>query len=232
MSREASTSDVPTQEAAVADCWNEIGVNGDGTCVELEKHTHCRNCPIYSTAGAELLDRPPPSGYIDECTAFLALPKAEEALGTASALLFRIGKEILGLESDVLREVSEIRPIHSLPHGKSKVLKGLVSIHGEILVCVSLGELLGLEEGTVTRGIGERVFERLLVVGRKESRFVFPASEVHGFQHYSPEELKAPPATLAHATPRYTRAILCSGERTIALLDAELVLEALMGSIA
>lgn len=232
MSREASASGVPAHEATVTDCWNEIGVSGDGTCVELEKYTHCRNCPVYSLAGAELLDRPPPSGYIDECTMLHALPEAEEASGTASALLFRIGTETLGLESEILREVSEIRPIHSLPHVKSKVLKGLVSIHGEILVCVSLGELLGLEQVTSTRRTGDRVFERLLVVGRKESRFVFPASEVYGFQRYSPGELKAPPATLAHAARRFTRAILCSGERTIALLDADLVLEALLGSIA
>jgi Magnesium chelatase, subunit ChlI len=37
------------------DCWNQIGVFGDGTCPELAKVIHCRNCPVYAAGGRSLL---------------------------------------------------------------------------------------------------------------------------------------------------------------------------------
>ena len=36
------------------DCWNKIGVRGDASCAELERHIHCRNCPTYSAAAVRL----------------------------------------------------------------------------------------------------------------------------------------------------------------------------------
>jgi Magnesium chelatase, subunit ChlI len=42
------------------DCWNQIGVFGDGTCPELAKVIHCRNCPVYAAGGRSLLLIGPP----------------------------------------------------------------------------------------------------------------------------------------------------------------------------
>ena len=40
----------------IEDCWNKIGVWGNQECPELERVIHCRNCPVYSSAAARLLD--------------------------------------------------------------------------------------------------------------------------------------------------------------------------------
>ena len=32
------------------DCWNTIGIRGDGSCPELARLAHCQNCPVYVTA--------------------------------------------------------------------------------------------------------------------------------------------------------------------------------------
>ena len=47
----APVSGSASPTVVVSDCWNKIGVNGDGTCRELVKFIHCRNCPVYSSAG-------------------------------------------------------------------------------------------------------------------------------------------------------------------------------------
>ncbi len=60
---ELSSSATDEFFAPVHDCWNRIGVEGNATCRELAKYIHCRNCPVYSAAGLQLLDRPLPADY-------------------------------------------------------------------------------------------------------------------------------------------------------------------------
>jgi len=35
-----------------------LGVGGNASCRELLRYVHCRNCPVYSAAAVQLLDRP------------------------------------------------------------------------------------------------------------------------------------------------------------------------------
>ena len=63
------TGELPAQ---VHDCWSTIGVSGNGTCRELQTFVHCRNCPVYSAAGIQLLDRPLPADYRRERTGHYA----------------------------------------------------------------------------------------------------------------------------------------------------------------
>lgn len=49
--------DLLHSQAVVDDCWNRIGVFGDKSCPQLERHIHCRNCEVYGAAAIALLDR-------------------------------------------------------------------------------------------------------------------------------------------------------------------------------
>jgi len=60
------------EELQINDCWKKIGVWGDSTCPELKEHGHCRNCPVYSSAAAQLLNGTPPSRYLEEWTSLVA----------------------------------------------------------------------------------------------------------------------------------------------------------------
>ena len=131
----------------VDDCWNRIGVKGDNSCPELAKVVHCHNCPVFAAAGQRLFERPPPAEFIDEWTRQLARGEPAAPPDTAAVLVFRIGEEWLGLDVQNLVEIAEPRPVHRIPHRTGRRLLGLVNIRGELQLCVSLRDLLGIEAG-------------------------------------------------------------------------------------
>lgn len=130
---------------AIGDCWNRIGVRGDGSCPELRQYVHCRNCPVYSAGAATLLDADVPASYCADRTAHFAEPVATEDGETQSVVIFRVASEWLALPTAVVVEVSNLLPIHSLPHRRNGVVLGLASVRGELLVCVSLRHVVGAE---------------------------------------------------------------------------------------
>src|SRR5260370_22465277 len=97
-------------------CWKKIGVYGDGSCAELAQFVHCRNCPVYSHAGAQLLDRALPPGYRRHGTEHFGREKARGKPGKISALLFPPSTEWLALPTQAFQEVTDRRLIHSLHH--------------------------------------------------------------------------------------------------------------------
>jgi len=205
---------------SICACWNEIGVQGSATCPELPKVVHCRNCPTYSAAAVLFLDRPLLPQCRREWTEHYAQPKRLVVSATCSALVFRISAEWLALPAQALQEVAEHRPVHSLPHRRRDIVLGLVNIRGELLICVTLGGLLGLEQAA-TGPSQRRVYDRLLVANWHGNRLAFPADEVSGVQRFQMPELKELPATLAKSNQRYTQGLLPWRGRTVGLLDAE-----------
>src|SRR5882724_2541617 len=142
----------PGADVDLRTCWSEIGVQGDGSCPKLQEFIHCRNCPVYSNAGVQLLNRPLPPDYRQEWTEHFARKKKTAAPARISAVLFRIESEWLALPTPAFQEVAERRLIHSLPHRRSGLVLGLANIRGELLICVSLSRLLGLEKKRLAEG--------------------------------------------------------------------------------
>ena len=212
--------------AAVEACWSESGVSGSRRCPKLERFVHCHNCPVHSSAGAQLLNRALPAGYRFERTAQFAAGKQLREGRTHSALIFRLGTEWLALPTQVFQEVAERRPIHSLPHRRQGLVLGLASVRGELLLAVSLGNLLGLQR-TPAPGQLVAAGSRLLVTHWQGQRLVFLVNEVCGPHRFDSDQLQAPPATLAKAPPAYTRGVLPWQQRAVGVLDAELVFAAL-----
>jgi chemotaxis-related protein WspD len=214
------------------DCWNRIGVWGSGECPELKKALHCHNCNVYSAAAAHLLEQELPEGYLDNWTAHFTTEAQVADEQSESALVFRIGSEWLALPPVHLQEIVEDRRIHSVPHLRKKILLGLINIRGELLICVTLDELLGIERRELLpqnpRSKSSRtVHRRLIVANREGSRFVFPVDEVQGIHRFSPKELKEVPATLAKARATFTRGILHWQSKTVGCLDEQLLFDAL-----
>jgi len=215
--------DLPTQAGDYAvvlnDCWDKIGVTGDGSCIELEKHIHCRNCPVYSNAAAQFLNRSLPADYRRQWTEHFASPKNVSAQHKASVVIFRIGNEWLSLPTHVFQEIAENRPIHSLPHRRLGIALGLVNVRGELLICVSLDRLIGLEN--IPRAKKSRTtYERFIVTGWNGQRFVFPVCEVHGVHRLRLEDLKEPPALFAQSAG-HTQRVFQWNKQTVGLLEAE-----------
>ena len=126
-------------------------MQGDNSCPELVKYVHCHNCPVYAAAARTFLDRDLPGNYLAEWTTHFAREKSAVEQNTLSLVLFRIGVEWFALPVSVLKEISELKTIHSLPHRRDNLVLGLVNFRGELLICVSLAGMLSLGEAPETR---------------------------------------------------------------------------------
>jgi chemotaxis-related protein WspD len=232
----------------IDDCWNRIGTRGDGSCPKLAEHSRCLNCPVFEDAAARLLDRPvgdielgqsaasvPNALSREPASAALNEPAAVETSAnsgaTQSALVFRIAEEWLGLPTAALRQVDDIRPIHSLPHRRNRVVLGLVNIRGALTVAASLGELLHLDRTVSGKYESSNGYARMLVAAHRGEPVAFPVDEVEGVVRFPANSLLPVPTTLAHASASHARGVLAWRDRTIGLLDTDRVFESLARSL-
>jgi len=214
-------------------CWHVIGVLGDRSCPELEEHTHCRNCPVYTAGAMELLERDASAEDRARWTARVAEPNRIAERETESVVIFRVGLEWLALPTVSVAEVANRLPIHSLPHRPGGVILGLTSVRGELLVCMSLAHVLGI--APVAAGDQKpdhTAHPRLLVIRREERRAVCPVDDVHGIHRFHPRELKDVPATVARSTATYSKAVLPWQDHFVGVLDDEPLFHLLKRSVA
>ncbi len=221
-------------EHDVDDCWNRMGVRGDKSCAKLVEHVHCRNCEVYAAAATRLLDR---YSLSQEHVALYDQADVQKQQATRSLIVFRLGEEWLALATRTLVEVSPLAPIHSLPHQRSRALLGVANVRGALVPCVSLSELLGLDNAAVkTPG---RVLPRLLILAGQGGNVVVPVDEVLGIQAFPEQQLleaSASQSNLSTATStassgKYTRGVLHWQQRSVRLLDEDLLLHAVMRSL-
>jgi chemotaxis-related protein WspD len=211
----------------VIDCWKRIGIWGDRSCPELKTYLHCRNCPVYSAGAVRLLDAEVSDAYLAGHARHYAEAKREVRHGARSAVIFRVVGEWFALATTVFREIAPMRPVHSLPHRRDRIVTGLVNIRGELLVCISMAATLGLAGEA-----GQDRTARLAVVSRESDRFVFVADEIAGLHRFDEVDLGPVPATLAHARAAYTRGILTWRERPVGVIDDQLLFYTLNRNLA
>ncbi|HAC65774.1 MAG TPA: chemotaxis protein CheW [Cyanothece sp. UBA12306] len=240
-------------QAPTEHCWNTIGVSGDSSCPELKSVIHCRNCAVYGAAGRTLLQREAPEGYIEEWGMILSQEwtkqdqqksRSDSALQTTKTksneilclTIFRVGQEWLALPVSVIKEITPCCPVHILPHRSNHVFLGIVNIRGEILMCISLKDLLGLpdtQESFIKKGksltkaetssINPVVYQRMIVIEIQENRWVFPVDEISDIHRLTPEQLGNTPVVISKTPDTYTKKILHLEDKQINFLDHELV---------
>jgi chemotaxis-related protein WspD len=213
-------------------CWKEIGIVGDRTCPKLKEHGHCRDCAIFSQKGRALLNREAPGNYLQEWVSRLTQEREVVRCDLKTAQAFRLMSEWLALPAPCWVEIVRVRPVRHIPHRSNRILQGIVSVRGEIHLCVSLSNLLGIEkENSAPNSDSLRVSPRFCVVRRDNIRWVFPADEVHGLVSYSEKDIEAVPSTLANATQKFSRGLLSVSGKKLGLLDETSVFDALARSV-
>jgi len=217
----------------INDCWNKIGVEGDRTCGELTSFIHCRNCPVYSSGGRSLLEREAPPNYLKDWTNVLAKTQLEPSRSqynkanallaqTVTVMIFRLGREWLALPVRLFQEITQPCVIHTLPHRTNELFLGLVNIRGEILMCISLGNLLDLE--TITDSSHQTtsvVPKRMVVVANNQDRWVFSVDEVCGVHRFQQDELQAAPVVVSKVTEAYTKGVIGWQGKKVNYLDCD-----------
>lgn len=220
----------PRTSEELQPCWNEAGVYGKGDCPELLHVIHCRNCPVYSEASVRLLKRPASEEYRREWTELVARRKQLVAASNTTAVIFRLGAEWLALPTHVFQEVAEPRPIHSLPHRKDGHVLGLANVRGELMLCVSLGHWLQLDNQPPRETL-RQPRRRLLVINWSGHSFAFPTDFVHGTHRFNLHDLQPSPASLARSGQASLRGVLHWQERAVGFLDADQVFSSLNRSL-
>ena len=213
------------------DCWNTIGIRGDGSCPELARLAHCQNCPVYVTAAQSLLDRDPPVEYSAAATAHFAKPRLAEQRSTESVVIFSLGLEWMALPVSAVAEIARTRQVHSLPQRRGHI-EGVVNVHGELVVCVSLRRMLGLEPAAPDHKAQPNSRSRILVIQREDVRAVCPVDEVLGIHQFHPQQAQDVPATVGKSASTFTRKILPWRERSVGILNDQLLFIALKRSFA
>lgn len=194
-------------------CWRKIGVQGgDHSCERLIEVLHCRNCPIYGAAARRLLDRESPIEQND------GAQDLRRSASTSTALMFRLGQQWLGLDPSLVAEVAANPPVRRLAHRTEGRIEGVVNVRGELRLCVSLVELLGLGR----RGSAPST-ARLVLVEDSSGPLAFRCDEVRGLLPYTEEIMESPPDTLPPPLDGCVRALLPSSIGHVALLDGEAV---------
>lgn len=211
------------------ECWRSIGVWGNDRprCTKLATVVHCHNCDVFHAASRRVYTRPIPDSYRGDWTSLLANEKTLNEQKSSSMMVFRLGDEWVAIPGSILKEISEMRKIHRLPHNRSRVLRGIVNIGGEIELCFSMGALLGIHKAVQDDERGYVYYNRMIVVGGPGGRFVFPVSEIGGITQFNEETIQSIPSTVSAAAGTYIKGVIEWQHENVGLLDAELLLSAL-----
>ena len=166
--------------------------------------------------------------YRDEWADHFGQKKAGVDLSTQSVLAFRVARESFAIQMKALQEVGYLKVLRPIPHRRQGVVKGVVNVRGQLVICVSLLHALELEplpEGSQSSAhLGQR---RLLITDHAGDRFAFPVDEIHGILRLRPGELQDLPATVGHNPSRCVSGVLAWQGKSIGLLEEARLFELL-----
>jgi chemotaxis-related protein WspD len=211
----------------IDDCWNRIGIHGDKSCPLLADHVHCRNCSVYAAAAMRLLDR----YSLDREHADIEYNEVLGQVQSRSLLLFRLADEWLALATRCLVEVAPVQPVHSLPHQRSRALRGVANVRGALVPCLALEELLGIDTQGVAVASQGRVMPRMLIIAIEGGSVVVPVEEVDGIHRIELSVLEQASTAASQAGARFTRGVLPFKGRSVRLLDEDPLLTAMTRSL-
>jgi chemotaxis-related protein WspD len=228
-------NNVGMEKTASEACWTRIGFEGDRSCPMLPEAGHCRNCPEFSVTGQQLLEREATPDYLAEWTSRMAEVDTATAAETRSLLIFRIGGEWLAIDARCVVEVVEPHRIHSVPHRTDRLLLGLANIRGELQLCVSLHELLGVDRSDATAphssASGSPSRERLIVVEHEQNRWAFPVDEVESVEHISADAMTNLPHTVERSPRFCSQAVFSYHDKRVGLLSESRLFQALQRTV-
>jgi chemotaxis-related protein WspD len=204
-------------------CWNRIGVNGDQSCDKLKQHVHCRNCEVYAAAAQKNLQRLVGDDYKKDWAAHFRQAATDSQQQDSSCLVFRIGREWLSLPTRMFVAVAPIAKPHRLPHRTSRGLSGIVNVGGTLYPCMSLADLLGIDESEGEAATHRHTFARLLLTRWEDQAYALPVADLHGILRYANAALQAPAATINKGLSRFLSGVISHQDMRIGLLDEALI---------
>jgi chemotaxis-related protein WspD len=160
----------------------------------------------------------------------MAQQKETAKTETLSVIIFRLMNELLALKTVIFQEAAEKSVVHTIPLRVNRVFRGLVNINGELLLCVSVADLLDLT-GDAMGEAPRKAYERMVVIRKDGKRLVFPVDEILGVHRISSEDVRDLPATLSRSARALSKGIFTINGQTVGLLDEDQFIPALNRSL-
>jgi len=215
MSVELKNSDM-----ALAHCWNSKGTWGNRSCEALATIPGCRECNVFRQAGRQLLERPAPEAYAAHWAKQIGQADQRQADKGSAVLICRLADEYFAFIASKIGEVMPSLPSHQIPHTRGSILKGMVSLRGELQLLVSLRQVLDIADEH------EAAEDAWMIKAWSGSEtLIFSVSELCTVYRYQAAELKPAPATLSAAMAALTTGILQWNGHAVALLNASILYE-------
>lgn len=178
-----------------------------------------------------LLARRPTDDYLEDWKRTLMVePSFHETENKASVVVFRLAREWLALKTICFKEVAYRKNVHRIPHRNPKILLGVVNIEGVLRLCVALHELLNIEYSISKSSKGFRT-ERMISIAQNKEFWVFPVDEVQGIHVWDLELLQNVPINISKSTANYLSGVMLIDQRSIGLLNEELIFYSLKRAI-
>lgn len=180
-----------------------------------------------------LLERKADESYIVEWTELLqehrtTLSKKE----TVSIVVFRLGKEWLGMSTVIFHEVAERRAVHKIPHLKSPTLMGLTNFRGQLRICIDMHKFLEISPTEhMSKKTSSVVYQRMVAIQQEEDFWIFPVDEVLGIHSFDLTMQTNVPVTVSKSTANYMKGVLPWKNIQVGLLDEGLLLYSLKRSL-
>jgi chemotaxis-related protein WspD len=210
-------------------CWKTIGVDGgDRSCHQLRELIHCRNCKVYAQGGRSLFDQPLPDDYRQMLTALvgdsreITLKSSDQQ--SLSLSLFRLQDEWFGLAAGVFHSVAAVVPIRRLPGRNNGAFLGMVNFSGELQLCISLKQVLSIDETASMAKTTALVSPRMVMVQPErenlDQRWVFAVDEFYGIERINPLQIQPPPTSIVKSK-HLTQGLFDWQGRSVSYLDPE-----------
>ena len=206
------------------DCWNRIGVWGREMprCSSLQDVIHCRNCDVFTQAGRRLFENAANVEYVVEWADSHVSQAPRRATNNESFTVFQLGGEWLALATKRVKEISEIGAAHCIPHRNQKILKGLMSIHGQLVPWIDLGGLMGIAENAEQSAVRKRC----MVIEHEQQCFVFSVVKVHGVMRIAGDEMRQAPAASVAGSDKLVKSVVPWSGRNVGCLDVVALVKA------
>lgn len=181
----------------------------------------------------KLLERIPDESYILEWSELLQEQKNKtERKDEKSIVVFRLGREWLGMATTIFHEVAERRMVHKIPHRSGNILMGMTNLRGQLRICVNMHNLLeieGAQQGNIQSS--SVIYRRMLAIQCNDEFWIFPVDEVFGIHRFDPLKMENVPVTVSKSTANYIKGMITWDNMNIGILDEELLLYSLKRSL-
>ncbi len=188
---------------------------------------------LETISANKLLERKPDKSYIQEWSDLLQEQKNKVIRSDEkSIVVFRLGREWLGMITTVFHEVAERRKIHKIPHRSGTILMGMVNLRGQLRICVNMGNLLEID--MTERGMDESssvIYKRMLAIQKEDEFWIFPVDEVFGILRFDLMKVENVPVTVSKSTANYIRGVVTWDNMNIGILDEDLLFYSLKRSL-